>query len=120
MAFRKKSLKNGTEVLLGRDAESNDELMKEFKGKVNTILHTRAPGSPFGVILKDKPTKEDIYQAGSVVAGYSQDWRDHKRDIVIDVFTGKSVSKRFWMKKGTWNVKNAKTIKIKKEDIEKD
>ena len=33
------------------------------------------------------------------------------------MFTGKDISKRFWMKQGTWRVKNSKTIKIKKEDI---
>ena len=93
--------------------------MKEFKGKENVILHTSAPGSPFCVIIKDKPTKDEVYEAGTFVAKYSQDWRDHKRDISVHVFTGKDASKKFWMKKGTWNVKNTKTLTIKKKDIEK-
>ena len=119
MKYRKKILKNGTEVLLGRNENSNDKLMKEFKGKENVILHTSAPGSPFCVIIKDKPTKDEVYEAGTFVAKYSQDWRDHKRDISVHVFTGKDASKKFWMKKGTWNVKNTKTLTIKKKDIEK-
>jgi len=119
MKFRKKILKNGTEILLGRDENSNDELMREYKGKENTILHTVAPGSPFCVIVKDKPTKEEIYEAGTFVAKYSQNWRDHKKDTQVHVFTGKAASKKFWMKKGTWNVKNTKTLTIRVIDIEK-
>lgn len=117
MIFRKKILESGTEILIGKDAESNDELMKEYKGKNNIILHTKEPGSPFGVIQKIKPSKEEIHESGAIVAKYSQDWRNKKSDIFVDVFTGKDTEKKFWMNKGTWKVKNVKTIRIKKEDI---
>ena len=40
MKFRKIILKSGTEILLGKDAKSNDELVKQFKGKDNIIIHT--------------------------------------------------------------------------------
>jgi len=119
MSYRKKVLKSGTEILLGRDEESNDELMREYKGRENIILHTVASGSPFGVILKDKPTKDEINECGTFVARYSQDWRNHKKDISVHVFTGKDTSKKFWMKKGSWKVKNANTLTIKKRDIER-
>jgi|TARA_Y100000310_G_C20504716_1_gene725826 predicted ribosome quality control (RQC) complex YloA/Tae2 family protein len=115
--FREFKLKSGTKIILGKDEKSNDELMKEFKGKENVILHTSSPGSPFGVIENLKPSKKEIYLSSSVVASYSQDWRDNKKDVMIDVFTGKDISKRFWMKKGTWKVKKSKKIKIKKQDI---
>jgi len=120
MKPRKIKLNSRTEILLGKNAESNDELMKEFKGKENIIIHTKAPGSPFGVIQKIRPSKAEIYLSGSIIAGYSQDWRDNKKDVVVDVFTGKDISKKFWMKKGMWNVRNAKVIKIRKKDIKKD
>ncbi|MEX0932497.1 MAG: NFACT RNA binding domain-containing protein [Candidatus Pacearchaeota archaeon] len=116
MNFRKIEL-NGIRLFLGRNAENNDELMRKFKDKKNTILHTEASGSPFCVIEKLKPSKEEIYSAGSVCAKYSQDWRNRKSDIEVHIFTGKDISKRFWMKKGSWSVKNLKKIKVKKQDI---
>lgn len=116
--FRKFVTTSGAKIILGRDENSNDDLMKEFKGKDNTILHTSAPGSPFCVIDSPiEPSREDIKISGAACAAYSQDWRNNKRDIELDVFTGKGVKKNFWMKKGTWKVKKSKKIKIKKADI---
>ena len=118
MKYRKFVTKSGAKIILGRDENSNDKLMKEFKGKDNTILHTAAPGSPFCVIDSPmKPSKEDLTLSGTACASYSQDWRDNKRDVTLDVFTGKDASQKFWMKKGTWKVKKSKRIKIKKADI---
>src|SRR3989344_8404862 len=113
---RKITLKTGTELILGKDEDSNDELIKKFKGKENIILHTSAPGSPFCVIEK-QVFEGDVYAAGVLCAKYSQDWRDNKKDVVINVFTGKDISKPLSLKAGTWNVKKAKKIKIKKQDI---
>lgn len=117
MKIRKIILSSGTGVILGRDEDSNDYLMNDFKGKENTILHTVASGSPFGVIEKIKPTKSEIYEAGVYVAKYSQDWRDNKKDVKISVFTGEVISKDNGMKAGLWKVKKSKTIAIKKKDI---
>lgn len=119
MKFREKTLSTGTKIFLGKDSASNDELVKSFRGKDNIILHTVAPGSPFCVIEKLSPTKKEIEEAGAYCARYSQDWRNHKNDIPVNVFTGQDVKKRFWMKQGTWNVRDSKTIKIKKSEINK-
>lgn len=119
MAFRELTLSTGTKIILGKDEDSNDELMKIFKGKENIILHTRASGSPFGVIDKIKPTKKEIYETGVIVARHSQDWRDNQKNVIMDVFTGKNISKRRNMKKGSWNVKKSKNIEITKLDIKK-
>ncbi|MCX6749560.1 MAG: NFACT RNA binding domain-containing protein [Candidatus Pacearchaeota archaeon] len=117
MKFREKILESGTKIILGKDEESNDELMKKFKGKTNLILHTAKPGSPFCVIDNFNPSKEDVYMSGALVAKYSQDWRDNKTDVAVNVFTGKDISKSKLLKPGTWNVKKSKTIIVKKEDI---
>lgn len=119
MEFREEILPSGTKILLGKDAESNDKLMKEFRGKPNTILHTSSPGSPFCVIEDLNPSKVEIKLSGTYCARYSQDWRDNKKDIKVNVFTGKDIRKSFWAKKGTWKVGKSKTIKIKKSDISK-
>ncbi|MEM4326139.1 MAG: NFACT RNA binding domain-containing protein [Candidatus Pacearchaeota archaeon] len=115
--FRELVLKSGIKMLLGRDAETNDELMKMYKGKENIILHTKYPGSPFCVIDNLYPNEREIYLAGVVVAKYSKFWKKYKQDVEIDVFNGTAVSKPKNSKKGLWNVKNTRTIKIKKEDI---
>jgi len=115
--FREIELKPGSKILLGKNEENNDELMKEFKGKENIILHTVAPGSPFCVIDDLKPSKQIINISGGACASYSQDWRDNKKDTMVNIFTGKDISKNIFMKKGTWKVKKARKIKVKKEDI---
>lgn len=118
MKFREKTLASGTKFILGKDEESNDELMNKFKGKSNTILHTLAPGSPFCVI-ENLVFKGDVHAAGVLCARYSQDWRDNKGDVIVNVFTGKDISKGKGMKIGTWKVRKSKSITIKKKEIEK-
>lgn len=119
MNFRKIMLKSGAGIILGKDESSNDYLMNDFKGKTNIILHTVAPGSPFGVIDKidPKPAKKEIYEAGIFVARHSHDWRDNKKDVKMSVFTGKDISKEKGMKPGLWSVNKSKVITIKKKDI---
>jgi len=117
MKFREKILESGTKILLGKNAENNDELVKKFEGEKNIIIHTVAPGSPFCVIDNLKPSKEDIQEAGTYCARYSQDWRDNKKDVHISIFDGKNVSKEKGMKAGMWKVKKSKKITIKKKEI---
>lgn len=118
MKFRKIILKSGTEILLGKNEKNNDDLMKEFEGKENTIIHTLSPGSPFCVIESNlNPSTKDIRTSGAICAGYSQDWRDNKKDVTLNVFTGKDIFKKKYMKPGTWEVKKPKKIKVKKQDI---
>ena len=117
--FRELTTVSGANVIMGKDENSNDELMKQYEGKENTIIHTSSPGSPFCVIKDSNPSKQDIKLSGQACASYSQDWRDNRKDVVVHVFTGKDISKRIWMKSGTWKVKNPEVIKIKKKDIEK-
>ncbi len=120
MKFREIKLKSGTNIFLGKNAESNDELVKKFRGKENIIMHTVASGSPFCVIDKINPTKEEIKEAGIICASKSQDWRDNKNDVDIHLFTGKDVKKPILAKAGTWKIiGKAEVINVKKKDIEK-
>lgn len=114
--FREITLLSGARFLLGKDEESNDRLMRLFKGKASTILHTQAPGSPFCVVEK-QVFEGDIYAAATACARYSQDWRDNKKDIKVNVFTGKDISKPKGAKPGLWHVGNSRTIIVKKKDI---
>jgi len=119
MKPREFELSSGIKILLGKSAENNDELVKMFKGKENIILHTVAPGSPFCVIEKSNPSKDEIKESGIICASKSQDWRDNKKDIKIHVFSGKDVKKPLFVKAGTWKIKGkVKVINVKKNEIE--
>ncbi len=118
MKFREFETSSGTKILLGRNAENNDELMKKFRGKENIIIHTVAPGSPFCVIDNLKPLKEDVDLSCIYCARYSQDWRDNKKDVKVSVFIGKDINKEKGMKTGMWGVKKSKVKVVKKKEIE--
>lgn len=110
----------GARIFLGRNSKNNDELVLSFKDKPNIIFHTAAPGSPFCVIEKLKPTKKEIKQAALMCASKSQDWRDNHKDIKMHQFTGKDVKKGILEKEGTWKLKKKpKTLILKKMEIEK-
>ena len=107
---------SGELVLAGRDAKNNEELVKQV-GNEETVLHTAKPGSPF-VNIKGKAKRKDIEEAAIFCAKYSHDWRDNKKDVIVQKFKGKDIYKEKGMKLGTFGVKKFKNIKIKKEWIE--
>lgn len=119
MKFREFITSSEKKALCGKDAESNEELVKKFVGKSNKIFHTEKPGSPFCVIENLKPSKKDIQETAAFCAGKSQDWRDNKNDVTVHIFTGKDVYKRKGMKTGMFGVRKFTSTKIKKKDIEK-
>ena len=111
-------LSTGTKIFLGKNSDGNDELVASYKGKENVIIHTVASGSPFCVIEKSNPSKDEIYEAGVYTVSKSQDWRDNKRDVAVHVFGGRDVKKPLFAKSGSWKLKNKpKEITIKKKDI---
>ncbi len=115
--FREMTTSSGKLVLAGKDAKSNEKLIKQIE-KDEVVLHTAAPGSAF-VNIKGKANKKDIKEATIFCARYSQDWRDNKSDVIIHQFKGKSIYKIKGMKLGTFGVWRKKLIKVKKKDIEK-
>ncbi len=117
MKFREYITKSGISVLIGKHKKQNEELVNLFKGEKNIIMHTLAKGSGFCVIDYLKPSRKDIKETAVACARYSQDWRDHKSDVLVHVFNGKKVYKRKDMPLGTFGVKKARKIKVKKNDI---
>ncbi|MCX6750796.1 MAG: NFACT RNA binding domain-containing protein [Candidatus Pacearchaeota archaeon] len=112
-------LNSRTIIFLGKNSENNDELVESYLGKENTILHTAKPGSPFCIINKLNPTKQEIKESAVICASKSQDWRDNKNDVIVHAFTGKDIYKEKIMKSGTWGLKKKpKIIKVKKKEIE--
>ena len=83
--FREFTTSSGKIVLGGKDAESNEELMKKFMDKSAIVLHTKEPGSPFCVL--ESNNKKDIEEASVFCAKYSQAWKKAKvKKDIIDEF----------------------------------
>lgn len=117
MNFRKFVTKQGTIILAGKNAENNEELIKQVKDR-EEVFHTEHPGSPF-VNIKGKPKRGDIKAAAIFCARYSKDWKKNKEDIFVHRFKGKDIYKSKGMKRGTFGVKKFKKIKVKRADIKK-
>ncbi len=69
----------------GRDATSNEVVVKKHTDKNDLVFHTEAPGSPFFVIKTEgkKPGEATIQEAAQATAIYSRAW---KLGIVADVY----------------------------------
>jgi len=113
--FREYITSSGLRVLGGKSAETNDELVRNA-GPKDVMLHTDAPGSPF-VNVGENPSKSDLKEAAIFCAKYSQDWRNSKKDVVVDKFMRSDMNKSVIMKAGTWGVKKQEKIKVKAVDI---
>ncbi|VVB82505.1 Uncharacterised protein [uncultured archaeon] len=119
MKFREFVTSSGKKVIAGKDAETNEELVKQFIGKENKIFHTAAPGSPFCIIEQIKHGKKDIQETAIFCASKSQNWRNNKGDVEVNIFSGEDVYKTKGMKTGTFGVKRFKTIIATKKEIER-
>ncbi len=119
MNFREFTTRSGKKVICGKNAEQNEELVKKYIGKDNLIFHSAKPGSPFCVIEKIKHSKKDEKETAIFCASKSQDWRDNKNDVEINIFRGEDVYKRKGMKTGMFGVKKFRTYMAKKKEIER-
>jgi len=113
--FREFVTSSGFKILGGKSAESNDLLVRRAK-RNDMMLHTDAPGSPF-VNVGEDPSKEELKEAAVFCAKYSQDWRDGKRDVIVNKFLKSDMKKGALMKAGTWGVGKQEKLKVKKVDI---
>ena len=113
--FREYITESGLKVLGGKSSETNDELVSQA-GPKDVLLHTNAPGSPF-VNVGENPSKTDLKEAAVFCAKYSQDWRDSKKDVVVNKFMRRDMDKSPKMKSGTWGVKKQEKVKVKKAEI---
>ncbi len=75
--FRYTYTSSGFLLVFGKDSGSNEVLLKKHTTEKDLILHTETPGSPFGIIkdARDKISKEDLIEAGTVVSCFSKQWK---------------------------------------------
>ncbi len=113
--FRKYCTISGKTILAGKNAEQN-ELIVAQSANNEIVLHTKAPGSPF-CNIKGKATKSDIKETALFCAAFSRAWKQNKGDVEVHIFKGKDIFKEADMKTGTFGVKRAKSMIVKKEEI---
>lgn len=113
--FREYTTYSGLQIFAGKDSQNNDELVFSANPK-DILLHTQEPGSPF-VNLGETPSKSDIKESAIFCAKYSQNWRETKKDIIVNKFQKSDMNKTKKMKSGSWNVTKQEKLKVKKADI---
>lgn len=116
--FRNFKTSSGKLILAGKDEKNNEDIVTQAEPK-ELVFHTEKPGSPFVNIKSKNPNKEEIKQAAIFCAMKSQDWRDNKSDVKVNIFKGGDIYKTKGMSMGTFGVKSKKTILIKKNEIER-
>ncbi len=75
--FRYTFTENGLLVVLGKDAGTNEVLVKKHLEENDIVFHTEAPGSPFAIVKggRDKLSKSEIEGIAQVVASFSSQWK---------------------------------------------
>lgn len=116
MKFRESKTSSGKLLIGGKDAEQNEKVVK-LAEQDELVLHTKAAGSPF-VVIKGKAAKEDVKEAAIFCAKYSRDWKTNHKDVEMHVFRGRDIFKEETMKAGSFLVRKAKSLIVKKEEIE--
>lgn len=108
----------GNVILLGKNAENNELLVKKFVKHNELVFHTRAAGSPFCVIKQrnNKIDEKEKKEASLLVAVFSKEWKKGKKYINVDCFLGKNIFKEKNMAIGTFGIKKIEEkYKIKAE-----
>ncbi len=84
--FRWFITKNGLMAIGGRDATTNEIIIRKYMEKNDIVFHSEYYGSPF-VILKSgrkDALEEDIMETAIFTASFSRAWRD--KILVLDVY----------------------------------
>jgi len=64
-------------VICGKDATSNEIIIKKHTDKEDVVFHTQMPGSPFCVIKTNgkTPSEDSLREAAEETASYSKAWK---------------------------------------------
>lgn len=75
--FRFTWTSSGLLFVIGKDAGTNEILIKKHAENEDLIFHSEAPGSPFGILKKAKSnsTKQDYEEAAQFLLCFSKQWK---------------------------------------------
>ena len=98
-------------VVGGKSSSQNDELLKKLKSSKQdfVVMHTSSPGSPFTVILEKiaNVSQSDIDETAIFTGCFSRQWREGKKQTVVDIFNFSQLRKSNSMKQGQWGISGA-------------
>ncbi|MCS7110055.1 MAG: NFACT family protein [Candidatus Caldarchaeum sp.] len=82
--FREFMTSGGYKVLMGKDARTNEVLLKRHLDKEDLVLHAEIPGSPATVVKNGSsaPTN-DVEEAAQMTACYSRAWREKFGNVSV-------------------------------------
>lgn len=90
----------------GRDATTNDILVKKYLDKNDLVFHTELPGSPFFVIKSEgkNPGDATINEVAQATASFSRAWRNKLATSDVYCFSPDQIKKEFGLPKGSFMV----------------
>ena len=93
----------------GRDANTNEQLLKKHTKDDEIVLHSEVPGSPFFVIKDTDPGEDTIEEAAIATASYSRAWRSGLGNVEVYAVKREQLSKEApsgeYMGKGSFMVR---------------
>ena len=73
--FRFTFTSSGRLFVMGKDATSNEVLIKKHMEEGDFVFHTEAPGSPFGILKGGSSSKDELEEVGQFLACFSKQWK---------------------------------------------
>jgi len=122
--FRFTFTASGFLCVFGKDAGTNEVLLKKHMEKDDIVMHTELAGSPFGLIKggRDKVSKEDIEEAMMFLGCFSKQWKRgfgtaeifwvYPEQVSKKANTGEYISKGSFMVRGTKNISKNINLRI--------
>ncbi len=91
----------------GRDATSNDILVKKYLEVGDIIFHTELPGSPFFIIKggREKSTDKDREEVANATASFSRAWRTGVGTAEVYWILPEQVTKEYGLQRGSFMIR---------------
>jgi len=108
-------------LIAGKDAITNEIIIRKYLEKNDLVFHAEIHGSPFGILKNGQDAKEeDIYEAAKFVGSYSKAWKQKLSYIEVYYVFPDQVSKKApageYLPKGSFMIYGKKNyIKTKLE-----
>ncbi|NPA86295.1 MAG: DUF814 domain-containing protein [bacterium] len=103
----------GTLVLIGRDASSNEVLVKKYVQPEHYVFHADIVGAGFVVLRTETPTEEELREAAVLAACFSKAWKACIYSLDVYCVRGHQLSKTApagtYLKKGAFMVYGERT-----------
>ncbi len=100
----------------GRDATSNEVVIKKHTDKADVVMHTEAPASPFFVVKTDgkKPSDVTMQEVADATASFSRAWKLGVSAAEVFAISPEQVSKQApsgeYMPKGAFMIRGKRTF----------